>query len=176
MRKRTRARQLALEALYQVDLLGAGALSEALGDMAERSEDPQVSAFAAALVRGTLDKLPDIDKLIREVAQNWDLSRMATIDRNVLRLGTFELLYREDIPPKVSINEAIELAKAYSTAESGTFVNGILDRIKNAYAPKEKGSGAGADAAEPDADDADATPESPEVDSSPAAPEGSEGG
>ena len=156
MRKRTRARQLALEVLYQVDLLGAGALGEALTDMAERSDDPQVSSFAASLVHGTLDRIEDIDKLIREVAQNWDLARMATIDRNVLRLGAFELLYREDIPPKVSINEAIELAKAYSTADSGTFVNGILDRIKNTYAPKEKASpapdGAAETPAEPDAD------------------------
>ncbi len=145
MRKRTRARQLALEVLYQVDLLGAGALAEALGDMSDRCEDPQVSAFAASLVRGTLDRVADIDAIIRKVAENWDLARMATVDRNVLRLGAFELLHREDIPPKVSINEAIELAKMYSTAESGTFVNGILDRIKNSYAPKEKASPASAD-------------------------------
>ena len=140
MRKRTRARQLALEVLFQVDLLGASSLTEAMEDMAGRSDDATVTAFAVALVRGTLDKVADIDRVIREVAENWDLARMATVDRNVLRLGAFELLYREDIPPKVSINEAIDLAKSYSTAESGTFVNGILDRIKNAYAPKEKGA------------------------------------
>jgi transcription antitermination factor NusB len=140
MRKRTRARQLTLEVLYQVDLLGPTSLGEALADMADRAEDPLAGQFAVSLVKGTLEHLSDIDRILREVAQNWDLSRMATVDRNVLRLGAFELLYRDDIPPKVSINEAIELAKAYSTAESGTFVNGILDRVKNAYAPKEKAS------------------------------------
>lgn len=140
MRKRTRARQCALEVLFQTDLLGAGALEEALTDMAARTAERDVSDFAASLVRGTLEHVEEIDKLIAEVAQNWDLSRMATIDRNVLRLGTYELLYRDDIPPKVSINEAIELGKNYSTAESGTFVNGILDRIKNTHAPKHKAS------------------------------------
>jgi N utilization substance protein B len=170
MRKRTRARQFALEVLYQTDLCGAAILEEALADMAERAGDSSVSEFAATLVRGTLEKLPEIDPVIREVAQNWDLSRMATIDRNVLRLGAYELLFRDDIPPKVSINEAIELAKHYSTAESGTFVNGILDRIKNTYAPKEKAS------AEPDAATApEETAGGGGDDSAAGAPEGGEG-
>jgi len=138
MRKRTRARQFALEVLYQVDLCGPDVLEDSLADMVERAGEPDVSSFASALVRGTLEKLPELDPIIREVAQNWDLSRMTTIDRNILRLGGYELLYRDDIPPKVSINEAIELGKRYSTAESGTFVNGILDRIKNSFGPPGK--------------------------------------
>ena len=139
MRKRTRARQLALEVLYQVDLCGTAVLDEALADMVARADEPDVRDFAAGLVTGTLDRRDELDRVIKEVAQNWDLSRMATIERNILRLGTYELLHRDDIPPKVSINEAIELAKAYSTAESGMFVNGILDRIKNNFAAAEKG-------------------------------------
>jgi len=138
MRKRTRARQFALEVLYQVDLCGTAVLEESLADMVERAGDSDVSGFASALVRGTLQKCPELDRVIGEVAQNWDLSRMATIDRNILRLGAYELLFRDDIPPKVSINEGIELGKLYSTAESGTFVNGILDHIKNGFAPAAK--------------------------------------
>ena len=141
MRKRTRARQLALEVLYQVDLCGEGVLEEALAEMAERSGDADVTSFASGLVRGTLRNRPEIDRVVGEVAQNWDLSRMATIDRNILRLGTFELLHCDDIPPKVSINEAIELGKHYSTAESGTFVNGILDRLKSNFVKTEKPAG-----------------------------------
>ena len=140
MRKRTRARQFALEVLYQTDLCGAAILEEALADMAERAGDSSVSEFAATLVRGTLEKLPEIDPVIREVAQNWDLSRMATIDRNVLRLGAYELLHRPEVPPKVAVDEAIRLAKKFSTAESSAFVNGILDRLMHR---QEKPAGTG---------------------------------
>ncbi|HUW55092.1 MAG TPA: transcription antitermination factor NusB [Planctomycetota bacterium] len=145
MRKRTRARQFALEVLYQVDLCGSEVLETSLAEMTARADDPDVSGFASALVKGTLEKHDELDRVIRDVAQNWDLSRMATIDRNILRLGTYELLHRDDIPPKVSINEAIELGKRYSTAESGTFVNGILDRIKDICTP---GEGVSAEAVE----------------------------
>jgi N utilization substance protein B len=138
MRKRTKARQFALEVLYHVDLCGTGVLETSVAEMTERAGGRDVSDFASALVRGTLENRPRLDDIIREVVQNWDLSRMATIDRNILRLGAYELLHRDDIPPKVSINEAIELGKRYSTAESGTFVNGILDRIKNHFAPAAK--------------------------------------
>ena len=151
MRKRTRARQFALEVLYQVDLCGEALTEEALADMCQRADDHDVSGFASELVRGTLGNTETLDDIIRQVAQNWDLSRMATIDRNILRLVAFELLHRDDIPPKVSINEALELGKLYSTAESGTFVNGILDRIKNSF------SAPGADASPPASPDG-ATP------------------
>ena len=133
MRKRTRARHAALEVLYQVDLCGIDTLGDALADMVGRAGDGEVGDFATVLVRGTLAEVSELDRIIREVAQNWDLGRMATIDRNILRLGAYELLHCADIPSKVSINEAIELAKGYSTAESGTFVNGILDHIKNSF-------------------------------------------
>jgi transcription antitermination factor NusB len=84
------------------------------------------------LVRGVTAERDEIDAKISSVAQNWDITRMAVIDRNVLRMASYELLYRDEIPPKVSINEAIELGKRFSTKNSGAFINGILDRIKTA--------------------------------------------
>ena len=79
---------------------------------------------------GTVRQLDDSDRLLRDVTRNWDLDRMAVVDRNVLRMAIFELLHCPDIPPKVTINEAIELGKKFSTANSGAFINGILDRVR----------------------------------------------
>ncbi len=100
------------------------------GMRAEES-DKGARDFAAHLIQGTVEHLSEINDVIRAVAQNWDIERMAVIDRNVLRMATFELLFCEDIPPKVSINEAIELGKRYSTQNSGGFINGVLDKIKD---------------------------------------------
>jgi transcription antitermination factor NusB len=130
MRKRTHARELAMQLLYQRDvcaapsLEGIDALIETLGG------DPEVAAFARELLAGTWEHRPQIDRAIEGVARNWELKRMAAVDRNILRLAAYELLYRDDIPPLVSINEAIEMAKKYSTRNSGPFVNGILDNIR----------------------------------------------
>ncbi len=93
-------------------------------------EDSAIKTFAEPLVRGTLEHVTDIDVQIKKFAHNWDIHRMAVVDRNVLRLAIYEMLYREDIPPVVSINEAVDIAKRFSTEESGKFVNGILDKIK----------------------------------------------
>ena len=86
--------------------------------------------FAEELARGVIDHHKEIDPLIAKYAENWEIDRMGTVDRNAMRIAVFEMLYRDDIPPVVSINEAVELAKAYSSSESGKFVNGILDRIR----------------------------------------------
>jgi transcription antitermination factor NusB len=132
MRKRTQSREFALQVLYQVDITG-GDGREALSLLVQTQEkpvDPQVSDFALELVSGTCAQRASIDKKLMEYANNWHLSRMAAVDRNILRLGCYELLHREDIPPKVAINEAVELAKKYSGVEAGKFVNGILDKIK----------------------------------------------
>ena len=111
-----------------MDLLDREVLEEALaGPRVKQGSETQ--RFARELVEGVLEHLQEIDGCIRSVAENWDMGRMAVVDRNVLRLGTYELVYRPDIPGKVTINEAVDLAKRYGTAESGTFVNGILDRI-----------------------------------------------
>jgi N utilization substance protein B len=94
------------------------------------TEEASVRLFADPLIRGTLEHREAIDRLIVQHAKNWDLHRMAVVDRNVLRLAIYEMLHREDIPPVVSINEAVDIAKKFSTQESGGFVNGILDKIK----------------------------------------------
>ena len=133
MKRRSRARELALQALYQVDLTRENdrAVIDAFLDDQESEEESR--EFARALVHGTLDHQAEIDETISEVTQNWAISRMAVIDRNVLRLAAHELLHREDIPPKVSINEAIEIGKRFSTTNSGAFINGILDKIMNQH-------------------------------------------
>lgn len=97
--------------------------------------DPTVKDFAQELVRGVFENVAAIDGKISSYAKNWELERMAVVDRNILRLGVSELLYRSDIPPKVSINEAVELAKKYSELKSGKFVNGILDKVKSERQP-----------------------------------------
>lgn len=86
--------------------------------------------FAEPLIRGVLQHRAELDALIQKFAQNWDLKRMAVIDRNILRLAVFEMMHREDIPPVVSINEAVDIAKKFSTGDSGKFVNGILDKVR----------------------------------------------
>ncbi len=132
MKRRTRARELALKFLYQVDLLGDEVIDELpyfLKVVEER--DAETCRFARRLVLGAHEHRAAIDTVIQEVAQNWQIARMAVIDRNVLRLATYELLHCDDIPPKVAINEAIELGKRYSTANSGAFINGVLDKIKS---------------------------------------------
>ena len=91
--------------------------------------DNETRIFAKQLIDGTRKSLTSIDALLARVARNWDLNRMAVIDRNVLRMAVYELLSCHDIPPKVTINEAIELGKKYSTMNSGAFINGILDRV-----------------------------------------------
>ena len=86
--------------------------------------------FAEPLIRGTLEHRDEIDALIKKHAKNWELHRIAAVDRNILRLAIYEMLHREDIPPVVSINEAVDIAKKFSTQDSGKFVNGILDKVK----------------------------------------------
>lgn len=132
MKKRTRARELALQFLYQLDLRGADLLPEAQEFLQSSERDRPTCGFATQLIEGVHANQERIDQVIRKVAQNWEINRMAVIDRNVLRLATFELLYCADIPPKVAINEAIELGKRYSTQNSGGFINGILDKVKDA--------------------------------------------
>lgn len=91
--------------------------------------EPDMKTFANQLVQGALDHLPEIDTLITTHADNWNLKRMAVIDRNILRLGVYELFYGPEVPSKVCLNEAIELAKRFGDTESGKFINGILDAI-----------------------------------------------
>ena len=129
--KRRIARELAVQFLYQYDLSG-GSLEEALPlfweTQSEVSEDGR--KFTEELVQGVVEHRVAIDERIAKYTDNWDLPRIAAVDRNILRLAMYEMLFRDDIPPVVSINEAVDIAKKFSTRESGAFVNGILDRLK----------------------------------------------
>ncbi|MBD3380438.1 MAG: transcription antitermination factor NusB [Candidatus Omnitrophica bacterium] len=130
MRKRTRGREIALQILYAGEIT-----KDPLEVCLERrrkedpAEDPEVMEFAAHLVEGVISNLKDIDDMVSASADNWKIERMATIDRNILRIAAFELKLSGDVPPKVAINEAIEMAKKYGDKDSGKFVNGILDKI-----------------------------------------------
>lgn len=133
MRKRTKARELALQVLYQMDITHdtyADCLEVLWKARAEDQIQQEVKDFTAKLVKGVSENQELINKKISQYANNWEMKRMAVVDRNVLRLSCYELLFCSDIPIKVSINEAIELAKKYSNPEAGKFVNGILDKIK----------------------------------------------
>lgn len=155
MGMRREARERAVQFLFQYDLnrsedldqaldhfwnsQRAAVLAEEKGDSkwGEAVEPPPLSAdetslrlFADPLIRGTLENLKMLDEQIVKYAKNWDLRRMAAVDRNILRLAVYEMHFRNDIPPVVSINEAVDIAKKFSTEDSGKFVNGILDKIK----------------------------------------------
>lgn len=134
MKKRSRGRELALQFLYQLDLRGPELIEEAPDFIAEQEPDREVREFAARLVAGIHEHASALDEVIAAVAENWDIDRMAVVDRNVLRIASYELLHCKDIPPKVAINEAIELGKRYSTQNSGAFINGILDKVKSRFA------------------------------------------
>lgn len=155
MGMRREARERAVQFLFQHDLNRPEQIQQALdqfwdsqraaaihadqgkarwGETAElpppSTSEAAMRLFADPLIRGTLENIEAIDAKIVHYAKNWDLRRMAVVDRNVLRLAIYEMLYREDIPPVVSINEAVDIAKKFSTDESGRFVNGILDKVK----------------------------------------------
>lgn len=142
MRRRTKARECALQVLYQVDITRDN-FEAALGDFyATKGElEDSVRDFIRILVNGAVKNLERIDSIIARYATNWQIKRMATVDRNILRLATYELIFMDDIPDKVSINEAVELAKKYGDKESSKFVNGVLDKIskeeKKEYAGKD---------------------------------------
>ena len=130
MRKRTLARESTLTILYQADIARRSIPDTSKKYWSEQeSIDPTIHEFSNRLIAGIEGKVESIDQKISQYAANWQLKRMAVIDRNILRLGVFELLYASDIPPKVTINEAVELAKKYGDMDSGKFVNGILDKI-----------------------------------------------
>ena len=155
MGKRREARERAVQFLFQYDLNPPESLDEALDcfwdsqrkstlaeDKADSTwgqpvaalpataEEAALRLFADPLIRGTLEHRDQLDEQIKKHALNWDLHRIAVVDRNILRLAIYEMLHRDDIPPVVSINEAVDVAKKFSTPDSGKFVNGILDKIK----------------------------------------------
>jgi N utilization substance protein B len=156
MGKRREARERAVQFLFQHDLNPPDDLDQALEQfwrsqrgaaIAEEkggatwgqdvalppptADELGVRLFADPLIRGTLQFRDEIDAQIKQHVQNWELHRIAAVDRNILRLALYEMLHRDDIPPVVSINEAVDIAKRFSTADSGKFVNGVLDKVKS---------------------------------------------
>lgn len=130
MGQRRRARETVLECLYIYEIRGDVTIAEIFPDSRERHElDDEGAQFAVALLGKTTENLDELDKIIAKHVDNWDLQRLAIIDKNILRLGLAELSYFPEIPKKVTIDEAIELAKIYGSADSGRFVNGVLDAL-----------------------------------------------
>lgn len=135
MGDRRRSRELALQALFFLDMNSSG---DGQADVAafclenEAKLTPTIQPFFMELVQGVMGNLDKVDPLLETYSRNWKVSRMPVVDRNIMRIAAFELLERPDIPPSVTINEAVDIAKKYSTRESGPFVNGILDRIREA--------------------------------------------
>ncbi len=129
MDKRTRARELAMQGLYQLDVQGSDLL-ERLGEFfIENASDDSVRRLATDWTRGTWENLVQCDELIADSAIKWQLSRLSPVDKSILRLAVYQLKFSPDIPAKVVINEAIELAKKFSTDKSPAFINGVLDAV-----------------------------------------------
>jgi N utilization substance protein B len=135
MGKRHRAREVALTLLYQFEIRPEDPGLALAAYAAEHPLPGEVRGYAGTLVRGVLAERAALDQAIAAQAEHWSLSRIALVDRNILRIGAYELLCCPDVPPKVAINEAVELAKAYGGEDSGRFVNGILDKLKDRRAP-----------------------------------------
>src|SRR5262245_48428769 len=129
MARRSRAREVALQLLYEADRNPGNEKERDREFVEKRLRGGDLRQFALELVAGVRERIEEIDRVIQQVAQNWTLSRMTPIDRSILRLATYEVLFQSGTPPKVAIDEAIELAKRFGTSESARFVNGLLDRI-----------------------------------------------
>ncbi len=130
---------MALQLLFQNDLSGEtiDETMNTIGKWAQPQDAKETLQFAEELVRLTLGYRGEIDEKLEALSEHWKLSRMSNVDRNILRMASAEILYREDIPPKVSIDEAIELAKRFGEDDSGRFVNGVLDRLLSEEKIKE---------------------------------------
>ncbi len=136
LRKRRRSRESALQVLYQWDLTRQDS-QKGLDHFKEHfSLKEESDPFLEQIVRGVLTHWKEIDRLIEHYSENWRLDRIAPIDHTILRIAIFELLYCEEIPPKVALNEAVDLGKQYGSENSGRFINGILDRILNEVVQK----------------------------------------
>jgi N utilization substance protein B len=128
--KRRKSREFALQALYQWNLTKQDIRQILKQLQAHFSPDEEKDEFAEQIVLGVLQHCGELDRLIEQSSEHWRLDRMSVIDRNILRMGTFELLYGGDTPPKVILNEAIDLGKRFGSSDSKSFINGILDRIQ----------------------------------------------
>ncbi len=132
MGDRRLSRELALQALFSFDVNKLDPATGLIQFCAQREDEltDMVKPFFLGLVEGVVADMGDIDGLLNKYSKNWKLSRMPVVDRNIMRIATFELLKRKDIPPSVTINEAVEIGKKFGTRDSGAFINGVLDRIR----------------------------------------------
>jgi N utilization substance protein B len=146
MMRRSRAREVALQLLYQRDLHPEGKRGQQLRFAKNRLRDAALQKFCLEIVEGVHANLKEIDSRLSSVAENWRLPRMAAVDRNILRMGTWEILYTPETPAAAAIDEAIELARRFGTADSPRFVNGVLDKLKPQDAAGEEVLAAGPDA------------------------------
>ncbi|MBN1417693.1 MAG: transcription antitermination factor NusB [Planctomycetes bacterium] len=137
--RRSRAREIALRYLYRIDLLREDPGQEDRDAFLRgESADLEVAEYARLLIEGCIAERDRLDRAIASVVENWAFDRISVTDRNVLRIGSHELLSRPDVPPKVAIDEAVELGKRYGSKDSGAFINGILDRIWRLFREGEK--------------------------------------
>ncbi|MCP8967050.1 transcription antitermination factor NusB [Ectobacillus ponti] len=126
--KRRTAREKAMQALYQMDIAGETDVQTLIANTLEEGEES--NEFLEALVQGCVEHRDELDQMISQYLENWKLDRVSTVDRNILRIAAYEMKFMGDIPPSVSINEAIEVSKVYGDDESRRFVNGVLSKIK----------------------------------------------
>lgn len=133
MGHRRRARECALQMLFQVDLTGGTSEDVFLQFWKDQEAGEQIRSFAERLVLGVVGNYQDLDAALAGSVENWRIERMAVVDRNVLRMGVYEILYEPETPPVVIIDEAIEVAKKFGSEESGSFINGILDDVRRRF-------------------------------------------
>ena len=144
MSTRREAREWAVQLLFQLDLNPDNELEKVFGRFwEERSGEEKAKRFAEKIVKGVWSDIKTIDALLAQCAKNWDVRRMGVLDRNVIRMAVYEMMNCHDIPPAVSINEAVDLAKYFSSNESGKFVNGVLDRVRKELKIDSKSKPAG---------------------------------
>jgi|SRR5271157_215995 len=132
-------RELALQALYQIDLSGEAGRKDPASFFSNFPADDRAREFAIRLVEGVLSERVPLDKHLADALENWSIERLSRVDHNILRLALYELLRMDDIPARVTIDEAIELAKRFGDRESGRFVNGVLDQLAARLGLKNKG-------------------------------------
>jgi N utilization substance protein B len=137
MNVRRKARETALQALYKLDI-SEGASGDSGLELEELAPGTEARRYCETLVQGVTSHLARLDAEIEKHSENWTVSRMSVVDRNIIRIAVYELLYSEDVPYKVAIDEAVELAKRYGSDESGPFINGIIDRIRRVADDRSK--------------------------------------
>lgn len=138
MGKRRKARESTLQILFQLEFDNSEPEKTIKQYWKHRVDSEQIREYSSWLVKGIISHLEDIDRIIQSVSEHWRLSRMALVDRNILRMAVFELLFEESIAPAIIINEAIEIAKKYSNEEAAVFVNGVLDAVRKKLESEKK--------------------------------------